>query len=119
MKEKTQKTDNERFEREMTEFFEAYPECDLDSIPLTVWENVTQGMSLKEAYDKYASERGEMNELAQRVNESNRSVSSGGIGGGGRTQCFTARQVAAMTDAQVRENYTAIMESMGQEGFFE
>ncbi len=111
--------DPERFQREVDEFFEAYPHVDPDTIPDPVWEKVNRGISLKQAYEEYANKNGQTQATAARVNEENRDNSAGNVTGNTKTAYYTAKQVAAMTDAQVRENYNAILESMASEGFYD
>ncbi len=115
----TLEQDQNRFQREIDEFFEAYPDVDPDTIPDSVWKAVNRGVSLKEAYAQYISKNGETAEIAKRVNEENRDTAAGKVGGKTKTAYYTAKQVAAMTDAQVRENYSAILESMASKGFYD
>ncbi len=117
---KVEKTpDTTRFEREIEELYEKYPDVDLDEVPDNVWNKVKEGTSLIAAYEEYIAKDGETKKLAEQVNEKNKTASPGKISGKGKTGYFTAKQVAAMTDAQVRENYTAIMESMSAPGFYD
>lgn len=108
----------EEIEKNIEELFDAYPEADPDAIPDSVWEKVDGGMSLKEAYARYLLSKGSVDGIAERVNGKNRRESTGKISFGGKGGFFTAKQVACMTDKEVRENYTAIVESMEQSGFF-
>ena len=50
-------TDNDRAEVEIAEFSELYPDTELDSIPLSVWESVKEGIKLSDAYGEYEKQR--------------------------------------------------------------
>ncbi len=116
---KSSQAQRERFERELAEFFDKYPQADPDDIPQSVWEKVKEGQSLTEAYEAYAKNNEQRKKIAYDINEKNKDTSPGKINGRGKSGYYTAKQVAAMTDAQVRENYTAILESMSAPGFYD
>ncbi len=109
----------DKISKSIEELFDAYPEVDPDAIPDTVWRSVADGGSLKEAYARYLIDKDSLGGVAERVNGKNRRESSGKISLGGKNGFFTAKQVACMTDKEVRENYIAIVESMEQGGFFD
>ncbi len=110
---------NDRFTRETEEFFSLYPDVDLDEIPDEVWKNVMKGQSLVQAYGEYSEKSGEKKAKAEKINEKNKDSAPGSVSGNTKTGYYTAKQVAVMTDAQVRENYNAILESMSAPGFYD
>ncbi len=107
--------ENERFNLETEEFFESFPDVDLDSVKDSVWERVKKGENLTAVYKE--SRKAEAD--AARYNEKNRMASTGFIGSPSRQSgVYNERDVRAMTPKQVRADYDNIIKSMGSKGFF-
>lgn len=111
-------TEKTRFDSEIGEFTEKFPDADLDSIPEYVWQDVKKGKPLAEAYSVYAEEKKKAAEQAKAVNELNACNSSGRIGTKPAKAVYTAKEVAAMSADAIRENYDDIIESMKAKGFY-
>ncbi|MBO4870341.1 MAG: hypothetical protein J5585_11595 [Clostridia bacterium] len=110
--------DRSRAESEIALFSEQYPDTDLDSVPDRVWESVKEGVSLCDAYRRYDDERRSRQDAARAVNEENAAESSGRIRPSAKRAVYTASDVAAMTAAEVRDNYDDIITSMDSKGFY-
>ena len=108
----------QRAEAEIAEFSERFPDADLDLVPGSVWEQVKKGVSLSRAYGGYEEKRRKAGVAARKRNEENAALSSGRIGGVTKKAVYTARDVAAMSAAEVRGNYDDILASMDSEGFY-
>ena len=107
-----------RFDSEIEEFTERFPEDDLDLIPEHVWDDVKKGKKLADAYAEYSEEKKKEEEQAKTVNELNASNSSGKIGSKPAKAVYTAKEVAAMSAEAIRANYDDIIESMKAKGFY-
>ena len=101
----------ERMSRECAEFSQLYPDKSLASLPAEVWESVRDGIPLAAAYAYSEAKQRHRQALAAEVNDRNRSASSGGVSGSS-PDFLTPGEVRRMSAAQVRENYTKIIESM-------
>ncbi len=107
--------DNERFISETEEFYENFPDVDLDTVSDTVWQSVKNGERLTEAYRREKNTEAE----AARRNEKNRMASSGAVGRTTRTKgVYNERDVRAMSPKQVHDEYDNIIKSMSGKGFF-
>lgn len=107
--------DNERFTSETEEFYENFPDVDLDTVSDSVWQSVKNGERLTDAY------RREKNNEAQALarNEKNRMASSGAVGKTVRQRgVYNERDVRAMSPKQVHDEYDNIIKSMSGKGFF-
>ena len=111
-------TDNDRAEVEIAEFTELYPDTELDSIPLSVWESVKEGIKLSDAYGEYEKQRRKDYEHAEKENTENAAQSSGRISGAPKKAIYTAKEVAAMSKKEVAANYDDILYSMKSKGFY-
>ncbi len=101
----------ERMSRECDEFAELYPDRPLSSLPREVWDNVRAGIPLAAAYAYAEARREHAERLARKVNDRNDGASSGDVSG--RTaDYFSPAEVRGMTPAEVRANYSKIMDSM-------
>lgn len=103
---------------ELQEFLTAYPSVDLDDVPLQVWEKVKTGTTLCAAYSEYEASRKETEKAADEANAKNSAV-PGAVSGSGKRATLTAKEVAAMTPAQVKANYAEILASMEAKGFYD
>ncbi len=111
-------TNRQRAELEITEFTELFPETELDSIPVSVWEDVKSGVKLADAYGKYSDAKKEASERADRVNIRNAEQSSGRISGEPKRAVYTGKEVYAMNEKEVAANYDDILASMKSAGFY-
>ena len=111
-------TNRQRAELEITEFSKIFPDAELDSIPLSVWEDVKSGVRLAEAYGKYSEQKRIAEDKANRVNVRNAEQSSGRISGEPKRAVYTAKEVYAMNEKEVAANYDDILASMKSAGFY-
>ncbi len=100
-----------RREADLAEFQDLYPEISLSSLPDSVWEDVRRGIPLTAAFALSERRRIRTEEKADAVNRANRAASVGAVGGEA-SGFFSAREVRAMSPAEVRANYNQIMLSM-------
>lgn len=107
------RTQNARVESERLEFDALYPGTSLNTLPDTVWEDVSRGVPLAAAYA--LAERRSLIQ-AQKAAESNRENQkrSAGALSGIENDYFTPTEVRAMSRAEVRTNYQKIISSMKQ-----
>ena len=96
---------------EYAEFCDLYPNQSPEDIPDEVWENVRRGIPLSAAYALAERRRLRTQEKAQSLNEENKRRSSGSVEGNSNNY-FSADEVRAMTQSEVRANYQKIMLSM-------
>ena len=101
----------DRMSRECAEFTQLYPHQSISSIPKEVWESVGDGVPLAAAYALHCVKKERREQLAQQVNRLNREASGGDVNGGGN-QFLSPGEVRQMSAAQVRENYSKIIDSM-------
>lgn len=108
--------DNERFTSETEEFYENFPDVDLDSISDGVWQRVKNGENLSAVY----KEERQTEKNAARLNAKNKASSAGNIGTPSPRQrgVYNERDVRAMSPKQVRAEYDNIIKSMNGKGFF-
>ena len=96
---------------EYAEFCDLYPNLSPEELPDEVWENVRRGVPLSAAYALAERRRIRTLEKAQSLNEENKRRSSGSVEGN-PNHYFSADEVRAMTQSEVRANYQKIMLSM-------
>jgi hypothetical protein len=108
----------QRAELEIEEFSEKYPDIGLDSVPQSVWDKVKDGENLSSAYKAYDEEKKRIYESAKIKNEENAARSSGRISGEPKKAIYTAKEVASMSESDVRKNYDDILYSMNSKGFY-
>lgn len=106
-----QRTAMERMSRECDEFCELYPDRPLASLPREVWESVRNGIPLAAAYAYAEARRTHALRVAEQTNDRNRALSSGDVSGRTRDY-FSPAEVRKMSAAEVRTNYSKIMDSM-------
>lgn len=97
---------------ELGEFSELFPGIVPEDIPTSVWESVKRGNSLAAAYAVHHRRQQLRAERVRSVNEANARRSSGGAGRGAGAEFFTPDEVRAMSQSEVRANYTRILDSM-------
>ena len=101
----------QRIGMEYAEFCELYPNRSPEEIPDDVWESVRHGVPLSAAYALSERKRYRTQEKARQLNEANRRRSSGSVEGTSNGY-FSADEVRAMTQSEVRANYQKILLSM-------
>ena len=94
------------------EFFGLYPDIDIKSIPDSVWESVNSGVPLAAAYALCERKKEVERQTAERINERNRTMSSGQIGSVSPQTYLSPAEVKAMSASEVRANLSLITESM-------
>ena len=97
---------------QLGEFGELFPDVSMESVPESVWDSVRAGSSLASAYAIYAR-RAYINEMrAGGINKRNAELSAGLAGKGTASEYYTPDEVRAMSQREVRANYSKIVESM-------
>ena len=107
-----------RQEREVAAFFELFPEEELDHVPDEVWQRVKEGVSLSDGYAAYRIRQHRTEADAAAKNRYNGEHSSGAVFGALPGGFYSASQVAAMSEKEVRSHYDAIMDSMMSKTFY-
>ncbi len=102
----------EKMSREFGEFSEIFPTTDIKSLPDSVWEEVKAGIPLAAAYALYEKKCAIRAEAANNANLKNSALSSGAIGREVTENFYTPDEVRAMSRAEVKKNYSKIIESM-------
>lgn len=100
-----------RVAAQLEELGEVFPEADVKTLPDAVWESVRSGNSLAAAYALYERRMRNAAERSHTVNAKNNYSSAGKITGAS-PEFFTPDEVRAMSQEQVRENYSKIIRSM-------
>ena len=103
---------SERIASELGEFYELFPEADIKALPEEVWDGVKAGTSLAASYALYNHRVNAREARAREINERNSSLSTGRVSVGGASEYFTPDEVKAMSRAEVKANYSKIIESM-------
>ena len=98
--------------REIEDFHRLFPHVPMRQIPDTVWERRGRGIPLNAAYALYECELSAARAVADQVNQTNATRSAGRAGTDTAAEYFTAEEVRAMSQKQVRANYNKIRESM-------
>ena len=101
-----------RLYAECSEFSELFPGVPLSSIPESVWECAKKGAPLSAAYALYEKRLSIAKEKAEGVNSKNKELSSGSLSTAKSEEYFTPDEVRAMSAAQVKANYSKIINSM-------
>lgn len=94
------------------EFTDLFPEVSMESVPESVWESVRRGSSLAASYALYARKAYMSGQRASDVNQRNARNSPGVAGKGTASEYYTPDEVRAMSQKEVRANYSKIIESM-------
>ncbi len=103
-----------RMEAECAEFSELFPEVPLSSIPEPIWQSVKSGVPLAAAYALAARRESLRAQRAGEVNRENGLRSSGALNQDTYNDYFSPAEVKAMSPAEVRANYTKIINSMSK-----
>jgi hypothetical protein len=103
---------NARMNRELTEFCEYFPECNLDEVPEEVWQKVRKGASLCAEFSLMQRKAELEKRRINNINEQNRRMSAGSLGNSDGEKYYSPSEVKKMTPSQVREHYDDIIESM-------
>ena len=101
-----------RLYAESSEFSELFPGVTLSAIPESVWECAKKGAPLSAAYALYEKRLAIAKEKAEDVNSKNKELSSGSLSSTKNEEYFTPDEVRAMSAAQVKANYSKIINSM-------
>ncbi len=100
-----------RMHDEISEFSELYPDRVLTSLPSEVWEGVRAGLPLAASVAFYEAKQRRREAIAAEINQRNIEASSGSVDGADMDY-YSPDEVRAMNAAQVRQNYSKILDSM-------
>jgi len=101
-----------KISEQLSDFSQIFPEQDVREIPNEVWEDVKNGNSLAAAFALFERKRTVSENRAKEINELNAYRSSGRVGNNTVSEYFSPEQVRAMSQSEVRANYSKIIESM-------
>ena len=101
----------ERINREYTEFCDLYPEIPISSLPQEIWQDVKEGTSLAAAYALAERKKAISLGRATQSNATNRARSAGSVNNAESNE-FSPAEVRAMSSQEVRANLPKIMRSM-------
>lgn len=104
----------QRLEGECAEFSSLYPDVPLSTLPDSIWQSVKKGVPLAAAYALEERRASLAAKRAAEVNKENRDRSSGALNSDTYNDFFSPAQVKAMSAAEVRANYTKIINSMSK-----
>ena len=102
----------ERLTAEISDFYSLFPDADISSLPDSVKQSMNAGNSLTAAYALYHRRLQLKKEQTEAINKRNASLSSGQAGKSSANEYFTPDEVRAMSQGEVKRNYTKIIESM-------
>ena len=105
------KSISERLEAEIGEFSEMFPDVPISEIPDEIWNEVKKGLPLSASYARHERKRALSKMKADEVNKNAAEKSSGSVSGTS-DHYFTADQVRKMSAAEVKKNYSHIINSM-------
>ncbi|MBQ8207863.1 MAG: hypothetical protein IJZ89_03915 [Clostridia bacterium] len=100
-----------RLESEISEFSEMFPDVALTDIPESIWAEVKSGLPLSAAYARHERKRVLGEKRAAEINNTVRESSSGSVSGT-PDYYYTAEEVRKMSAAEVKKNYSHIINSM-------
>ena len=100
-----------RMHDEISEFSELYPDRVLTSLPSEVWDGVRSGLPLAASVAFYEAKQRRREAIAAEINQRNSEASSGSVDGAD-IDYYSPDEVRAMNAAQVRQNYSKILDSM-------
>ena len=101
-----------RVSEELREFCALYPDTPTDAIPDAVWAKVKGGIPLAAAYALHERRQLCAKQAADAAQAASRARSSGALEGSVGEMPYTPAEVRAMSAAEVRRNYGAIVASM-------
>lgn len=102
----------EKMSRDIGEFETLFPEKNVNEIPDSVWESVKTGIPLAAAYALYERKNAIRIDAAKVTNLANSARTTGPIGKDVTENYYTPDEVRAMSRAEVKRNYSKILESM-------
>ena len=102
----------ERISAELGELAQLFPEVTPNAIPEEVWADVRNGTSLAAAYALYERRVFIKDQRTNAINAKNARLSSGKAGSSAIKEFFSPDEVRAMSQSEVRANYSKIIESM-------
>ena len=105
------KAEADRIENEYDELLSLYPNASLSDMPDCVWQDVKRGMPIAAAYALAERRAFLLREKAVQSNLENKSRSSGSVSGT-ESDYYTPGEVRMMSAAEVRSNYSKIINSM-------
>ena len=97
---------------QIKELYSLFPDANVNALPDTVWQSVSEGNSLAAAYALQLCREKQKADEIRSVNKKNAALSAGLAGDAARGEYFTPSEVRAMSQSEVRANYTKILESM-------
>ena len=104
----------DRIHVECAEFSDLYPDVSLSSLPDSIWESVKKGVPIAAAYALEDRRTLVASQKAERINKGNRTMSSGTLASSPTEEYFSPSEVRSMSSAEVRANYTKIINSMSK-----
>lgn len=106
------RAETDKAAREYAEFRELYPDADTEALPEDVLKSVEAGLPLAAAYALYEKRIQKRSADIAAHNKSTREVSFGSVGKSPESDYFTPDEVRAMSQGEVRANYSKILQSM-------
>ena len=106
------RAETDKAAREYAEFRALYPDADTEALPEDVLKSVEAGLPLAAAYALYEKRMQKRSADIAAHNESTRQVSFGSVGKSPESDYFTPDEVRAMSQSEVRANYSKILQSM-------
>lgn len=106
------RAETDKAAREYAEFRALYPDADAEALPEDVLKSVEAGLPLAAAYALYEKRMQKRSADIAAHNKSTRQVSFGSVGKSPESDYFTPDEVRAMSQGEVRANYSKILQSM-------
>lgn len=104
----------EKLHAECAEFSELYPDVPISALPDDIWKSFRAGIPVAAAYALYEKKEAVARAKAESINSKNKDLSSGSLGTSKSEEFFSPAEVKAMSPAEVRANYTKIINSMSR-----
>lgn len=123
-----QQAERTKQEADYKAFLDAYPDVEPQDVPQSVWDEVSKGKSLVDAYARHENQtlRQKLAEVEQakqieQQNQMNAANSTGSMTGktGDTPTFFTQKQVNDMSTAEVNKHWAAINQSMKNPKFYD
>lgn len=111
---KKQSEQEEYIKKETEKFLSLFPDVKPDEIPESVWEEVTNGVSLPHAYALYSVIKRSENDYAEQINRDNTLRATPRFEDGKTEPSFTKEQVEAMSPREVSKNFKHILKSISK-----
>lgn len=106
------RAETDKAAREYAEFRALYPDADTEALPDDVLASVEDGIPLAAAYALYEKRMQKRSADIAAHNKSTRQVSFGSVGKSPESDYFTPDEVRAMSQGEVKANYSKILQSM-------